>query len=273
MYDFFYKKTEYLNKYTLALALLGVAAIITGVVFLCLPSIKAAKNVWENRPQKFRLVTILPEDCADCFDIYQVTDFIGEALDVKYSAKKEYGAASAKAELLIKTYNIKTLPTFILQGNIEKSKIGELFDEASVGFKDGKTFVYANNFPPFYNLEEKQVRGRFNITYLTDNSCAACYNIGLHDNALQNLVMTPSASSTIDISSVEGKKLMNDYKIHYAPTILIKGDTDAYQNFGNLWETVGTIEKDGTYIFREKGLNLMGVYKNLWTGALMNVTK
>lgn len=273
MFNFFYKNESYLNKYTLGLALLGVAGLLVGLVFLGMPAIKAAKNIWESRPQKMRLIVIEPQDCADCFDIYQVTDFIKEAAGIKYAGKKIYKADSANAELLIKKYEIKILPTFILAGDVKKAKLEELFDETDIGFADAKIFVYANKFPPFYNVGDKQIRGRFDLTYLSDKSCDKCYDVYLHDRALQNLIMAPSASSTIDVASPEGKKLILDYKIKSVPTIIIKGDMDAYQNFAQLWETVGTIEKDGTYIFRDAGLKLMGAYKNLWTGKLENETK
>ncbi|MFH1193547.1 MAG: hypothetical protein V1661_00970 [bacterium] len=270
MFNFFYKNESYLNKYTLGLAVLGVAGLLTGLVFLGMPAIKAAKSIYNNRPVRMRLIVIKPADCKECFDIYQVTDFIQQTLGVKYSGKKEYTADSASGKKLIEAYKITSLPSFILQGDINKVKLGELFDASSIGFTDAKTFVYANKFPPFYNVADKQVRGKFNLTYLTDKSCATCYDVSLHDRALENLVMKPSASSTIDIVSPEGKKLISDYKIKLVPTILIKGDMDAYQNFAKLWETVGTIEKDGTYIFRDAGLKLMGAYKNLWTGKLEN---
>ncbi|MFA5133756.1 MAG: hypothetical protein WC459_03065 [Patescibacteria group bacterium] len=270
MYNFFYKEDGYLNKYTLGLALLGVAGLLAGLILLMPQAIKAGKGILDARPQKMRLIVIKPQDCADCFDIYQVTDFIEQTLGIKYSHKKEYAAGSPNAELLIKTYKITTLPTFILQGDIEKAKLLELFDEASVAFSDKKTFVYANKFPPFYGLEDKTIQGRFNITYLTDKACDKCYDVYLHDIALNNLIMRPSASSTIDISSTEGKKFLSNYKIQYVPTILLSGDLDAYQNFKELWQTVGTIEKDGSYVFRLDGLKSMGAYKNLWTGRLEN---
>jgi len=270
MYNFFYKEDGYINKLTLGLALLGVAGLITGLIFLASPTVKAVKNIIASQPKKMKLIVIKPKDCADCFDVYQVTDFIKETLQVQYSKQKEYQSDSANAELLINTYKIEALPTFILQGDIKNSKLGELFDESSIAFSDDKTFVYSNKFPPLYTLKDQQVKGRFSLTYLADKSCDKCYDVYLHNTALENLIMKPSASSTVDISSDEGKKLISDYKIQYVPTIILKGDLGAYESFAQVWETVGTIEKDGAYVFREKGLNVMGAYKNLWTGKIQN---
>lgn len=270
MYSFFYRKQNYVNEFTLTLGLISVISVILGVVLLVAPAVKSGLAIWENQPKKFKLITIVPENCKECFDIKQVSDFVEGALGVKYSSKKEYTSNSKNAELLIKTYNIKVLPTFILQGDVKSIKLDELFDSASIGKLEDKTFVYANKFPPYYDVESKAVKGKFSITYLIDDTCADCYDVYLHNTALSNLVMTPTASSTIDVSSDEGGKLLSDYKIQYVPTILLSGDLDTYQNFKKLWETVGTIEGDGTYIFREGGLKLMGAYENLKTKKVEN---
>lgn len=273
MFHFWYHKEEPVTKFTVILAAIVIIFSLVGAVFLAQPAAKALKNIIKNYQGRYRLIVIKPQDCKDCFDIYQVSDFVKDAKGINVGKVKEYAAGSQNAELLIKTYKIKNLPTFVLQGDIGRLNLKEVFDDASVGFMGDKVFVYNNEFPPFYNLDEKKIRGEFGITYLTDNSCVKCYDVYLHDKALDNLVMKPTASSTVDISSAEGKNLLGDYKIKSVPTMILKGDLDAYQNFKKLWESVGTIEKDGTYVFREKGLNLMGVYKNLENGALMNVIK
>lgn len=268
MFNFWYHKENPVTRLTVILAAIVLIFSLVGAFFLGRPAISAVKNIIKNYRDGYRLIIIRPENCVNCFDIYQVSDFLKDIKGIKYSRIKEYKAGSPNAELLIKTYKIKNLPTLILQGDVEKLSLKEMMDEASIGAIDNKTFVYNNFFPPYYSLEEKKMRGEFNITYLTDKTCAKCYDVYLHDRALQNLYMKPAASSTIDMSSVEGKKAISDYKIKYVPTVIMMGDMDAYQNLKTLWQSVGTIEKDGAYIFREDGLKLMGTYKNIVTGAL-----
>lgn len=270
MFNFWYHKENPVNKFTAILAAIVMIFSLVGAFFLIQPVILAAKNIIKNYRDGYRLIVIQPENCGNCFDIYQVSDFLKNSKGVKYLKIKEYKSGTSNAELLIKTYKIKNLPTFVLQGDINKLALKEIMDESSIGAIDDKAFVYNNFFPPFYSLDEKKVRGEFNVTYLIDKTCAKCYDVYLHDRALQNLYMKPAASSTIDVSSAEGKKAVGDYKIKYVPTIIMNGDIEAYQNLKNLWQTVGTIEKDGAYIFREEGLKLMGAYKNIATGALMS---
>ncbi len=273
MFHFWYNKEGEVGKFSMILGFAVAALALAGAVFLARPSMQVAQKLIKSWQGSYRLIVIQPDDCKDCFDIYQVPDFIKDAKGIKIKKAKEYKASSVNADLLIKTYKIKNLPTFILQGDVKSLVVSELFDETNIAFTDDKTFVYSNHFAPFYNLDEKKVRGEFNLTYITDLSCAKCYDVSLHDRAMENLVMKPVASSTADIAMPDGKKLISDYKITSVPTIILQGDLDAYQDFDKLWKTVGTIEKDGAYVFREEGLKLMGVYKNLKNGSLMNVVK
>ncbi|MBU4421616.1 hypothetical protein L6259_03280 [Candidatus Parcubacteria bacterium] len=271
MYDFLYKKQdEGANKFVLTLALICVATFLGGAILLFSPALAKGKALLKNLPKKAELIVILPENCDNCFDIYQVSDFLESVVGVKYKKVKEYNSDETNADLLIKAYDIKNLPTFIVKGDLKDLKLDELFSEENIGQYDDNVFVYKNYFPPYYSIEEGKVRGEFEITYLTDEKCIGCYDVHLHDVALQNLVMTPTASSTVDVSTTEGKDLLNKYQIKHAPTMLLMGDLNAYQNFNELWKTVGTVESDGTYIFREDGLKLMGVYENVWTKVLYN---
>ncbi len=273
MFNFWHNKEGEVGKFSMILGVAVAALALAGMIFLIKPSARMVQKIIKSWQGSYKLIVIKPDNCKDCFDIYQVSDFVKDAKAIKYSRVKEYKASNSNAELLIKTYKIKNLPTFILQGDIKALGLDQVFDASSTAFIDDKNFVYNNAFPPFYSLDEKKVRGEFNITYLTDLSCTKCYDVYLHDKAMENLVMNPAASSTIDMALPEGKKMVADYKITALPTIILQGDMDAYQNFKKLWETVGTVEKDGAYIFRESGLGLMGVYKNLKNGALINVTK
>jgi hypothetical protein len=265
----FFNKSEeaVLSGKKIFLAFVAVAALLAGTVMMALPGIKEAGNILQKARKNPRLIVIRPDDCKDCFDINQVTDFLKGVLGVQYKSVQELKASSAGA--LINQYKIEKLPTFILEGDIKALDIGKIFDAASIQTQTDKVFVYKNNFPPYYNTANQKIEGRFELIYLTDAACKECYDVKLHELALANLVMTPSASSTIDIASTEGKKLVADYKITSAPTILLQGDMAAYQNFAQLWTTVGSVEKDGSYIFREIGLELMGKYQNIKTGKVI----
>ena len=272
MFKFFYNKEDPINKFTIALAVICLITTLVGSVLIFSSAKTLLPKVLKSFPAKVKLIVIEPDNCSDCFKITQVADFIKELNKIKYSPIKKYKASDASADLLIKTYNIKVLPAFILQGDLKNLNLDKIFNEQNIGKLTDNLFVYTNYFPPYYDVEKKEIKGRFNMIYLTDAACTDCYDVYLHDKALENLVMTASASSTIDVASDAGKDYIKRYSIKYAPTILMKGDLDTYQNFKKLWETVGTIESDGMYIFREAGLDLMGKYQDLQSGKTIEKT-
>lgn len=275
MYTFFYKpKEDYVNKYTLILAFITLICLLAGVVLMFSSVKKAMDKMLGQRPIKLRLIVLEPDNCKNCFEISKITDFVKNVYsNVEYKKIKKYKASDKNAESLIKVHKIEKLPTFILQGNLKSLELDKLFDSSNIKSLTKKEFVYKNHFPPYYDLSEKKTRGQFSILYLTDKNCKKCYDVNLHKTAFENLVMRPISSSTVEAYSTAGKNAIKQYNIKYAPTILLRGDLDAYQDFKNLWKTVGTIEKDGTYVFRESGLKLMGAYKNINTWKMMNVTK
>ena len=272
MFKFFYNREDPINRFTIILALVCLITTLVGSLLLSSSAKSLVPKLLKNLPTKMKLIVIEPDNCSDCFDITQVTDFIKDISKIKYSPVKKYKASDSNAGLLMKTYNIKVLPTFILQGDVKKLGIDRIFGKENIGKLEDKLFVYNNYFPPYYDVDKKEIKGRFGMVYLTDGSCTDCYDVYLHDKALKNLIMAPSASSTIDVSSDAGKEYIKKYSIQYAPTVLLNGDLDTYQNFKKLWETVGSIESDGRYVFREKGLDLMGKYKNLQTGKIIDRT-
>jgi len=266
MFKFFHKKSIWDSKITLVILAVVVVSIIVGAVLLVKPAINAFNK---NSANKAELVIIQPSDCGDCFDIYQVIDFLKNDFQLTFTGEKEYQSNSFTGKKLIKDNDIKVLPTFLIRGTgVEALGLDKILAEGTFGKNEKDLFVYKNIFPPYYDLENKDVKGRFDMIMLTDESCVDCYDVETHKTAFENLIINPTNINKIDVSSDEGKQLVSDYSIVDVPTIVLKGDLDAYQGFKSLWETVGSVEEDGVYVFREAGLKLMGRYKNLETGEV-----
>ena len=99
--------------------------------------------------------------------------------------------------------------------------------------------------------------------------CDDCYDISLHDTALTNLGLSPKSAATFDVSSDQGKSLVQEYNITKVPTILMSGDLSEYQGLQQVWSLVGEVSDDGTYIFT--GLEEMGTYKDLESGKVVEI--
>lgn len=257
------------------LLVLAVLSIIAFNGFL-LYRVKGGQGFWsENKNTavseslaEINLTVISAEDCKECFNTSKLLSTIRESDKVKVVKDNTYDKNSRKGKKLIEQYGITRLPVVLISGNVEK-----IFDTASFTQNLGKqagdgTLVMTNIPPPYLDLATGNVKGKFTAIYLTDKSCAECYDTALHRQALEGLLMIPAEEKFYDRAEEEGKRLIDTYKIIAAPTLLLQGELDAFPQLQQVWPTVGTIETDGTYVFRS-GLQQMGDYLDLKTNKLV----
>lgn len=222
-------------------------------------------------PAKINIVKITDKNCPDCFDLEKIVSQMRKT-NVKIKREKNLDRQDAEAQKIISQYNISRLPVFLVTGDLDKNNelisFWKIFGEKR---DDGKTFLLTKVFPPYIEAVNGEVRGRFTLIYLTDVSCDKCYDVTRHEVALSNLGLLAGAenSRAVDVKTTEGKELVKKYKIEYIPTIILQGDLTLYDALTQVWKNVGTVEDDGTYVFREEGEKIMGIYKNLKTGKII----
>ena len=168
---------------------------------------------------------------------------------------------------MLKKYNITKVPTALIKGDFSGNQyLEELNGTAGEVVDDG--FLITKLQPPFLDLEQDRLRGLFEVTYLDDESCEECYDIEEHKTVLERLVLKPSSERYLDVSSDEGKLLIEEYGISAVPTVVFRGDLLVYERLIEIWEQVGSIEDDGAWVLRE-GVASMGTYKQLPEGAII----
>lgn len=226
-----------------------------------------AKTEEKARPTNLELTVISDSNCFDCFNIDQVIDFLKEQ-NVKIISENRVEFNSDEGKRLTQENEIEKIPTFIVSGEIDKILALKSFFENTGAIKDN-IFVFKKVNPPYILVESGEVKGRFELIYLSDISCIECYDVSRHEISLLNFGMKVFKEKTIDISSQEGKELVKKYNITRVPTILLFGDLKEYSNFQQAWSQVGTITSDGVYVFR--GTEVMGTYKDLKTGKIIEV--
>ena len=161
------------------------------------------------------------------------------------------------------------MPALVVTGEINKDdSLIKFF--ANLGQSDEETFVLRHKFYPYKDLTENTVRGKTQIYLLSDETCEECYDVKQHLSILGSYGLNASTAITTDISSKLGQELLQKYRITKIPTLVLTGDLDVFANLKKVWPQVGTMETDGTYVFRS-GLDSTKVtYKNLSTGELIN---
>jgi hypothetical protein len=168
----------------------------------------------------------------------------------------------------VKEYDVSKLPTVVVEFQGQTGTSTDNFFSPALGKTIGDRFILTQILAPYYDLSANKLKGLIKVTYLADKSCTECYDVKNHETALKNLGVDIKNSRTVDVSSAEGKALIDKYKITKVPTMIITGEVGEYKLLTQAWGEVGTIAADGAYVFT--AVNLMGdSYKDLTTGKVI----
>ena len=280
-----YKKTSGFSInfwFLLVLALVVLSSLAVNFIFSSRTNTilnnKIAEAKEAERPADIDIIILkdLNTSCDDCFDVNPMINSIKEA-NIKINSERIIDINSSEGMELINKFVITRVPTFIMTGEIEKDsslktlwpKIGEVSAQGGSA-SDGKnnTFIFRQVSAPYILTVSGDVIGRAKLTMIWDRSCTECYDVTQHEIVLKQFGFFQEGQ-TIDAASEEGKELIEKYKIKLLPTTVLTGDINAYPALEAVWPSVGTVEEDGAYVFRE-GVKQMGIYKDLNTGDVVN---
>ena len=263
----FFKKDVHLYLQGATVLLFIIVIIFT---FSLLNKIDS-KGIENNESLPLEVTFLITPDCESCFPLDTFKDYLLEN-NLSKDQIKEVDYDSRKGEKILDQYSITKVPTIVIQGdNIkDESFVKQLRDAVGIGEFRQDAFIVTRLQPPYLDLEDGDIKGEFEVVYLDDSSCERCYDVEDHNIIFDRLAMIPSKRSTVDISSEEGKALIEEYVVTTVPTILIRGELEYYASLTEVWEFVGTKEEDGTYVLR-KGVQDMGVYKRLPSEEIVEI--
>lgn len=210
------------------------------------------------------LAYVNASSCSECSDLMPAVQQLSSL--VKVTSVKVVDKDSAEGAGLIAKYSMAKLPGILISSDIAEYPIASQLAQAGTVEKDGVIALGAN--PPYLNLSTGKVAGIASLTMLNDSSCTGCYNVMFHSSVVNGYGVYLSSTKVVDASSAEGKSLISKYKIIAVPTILMAGDLAPYAQLNAIWKTVGTVESDGTYVFRAMSAIAGMPYKNLTTGKV-----
>lgn len=269
-----HKKDTKMQKIIIGLALVFLAIAVYDVYIVytsnAIVNEKIVASAEAAKPANLEITKILAQSCNDCFDISQVENAIGQ-LNVKTSPQRILDYTSAEAKQLISKYSIKKIPALLITGEIEKagisfwSQIGTQETDGTLVLRFGAPYV-----EPSTGMEV----GKAELVNIVDKTCGSCYNVSVQESILKNgFGFVFSGIKTYDVNSTDGTRLVSLYNITKIPTILISPDAKYYEGLQQIWKQVGTIEKDGWYVFRNmQGLQGVNSYKDLSLNKIMNTT-
>ncbi len=218
------------------------------------------------------IITLEDSSCAECSPLKLLVESM-KAQGVAITENKSFDIGSIKAKELIKRYNITKVPAILLSEDAALyPQIGEVWDSIGTYEPDGM-LVQREVVPPYRDLATGEIKGLVSMISLVDSSCEECYSISLHKLSLARFGVKIADEKQLDISSAEDSEeaydLIEKYNITEIPTIILSPEAEDYDYFITIWESVGSIEKDGRFIFRSNPA-MNAPYKDLVTGELMN---
>lgn len=207
------------------------------------------------RPAKISFISIKDSSCADCAGLEPYTSTFRKK-NVNITSERTIEAGSDEGKKLIAGFGIKRVPTLIIQGELAKSAdLAKLL--SFLGKTEKDTFVLTTPDPsaplaPYIDLSTGQVKGRIGLILISDKSCADCPDAEVFKQVVAGAgVINPENKGVLDVADAEGARLVSKYKITAVPTFVLTGEAGEYTALVKEWPKLGTIEKDGAYVFRE----------------------
>ena len=202
-----------------------------------------------------RLKEIYDSSCAECSSLSGFKKQL-EAVGIGIEEYESIDSNSENGKNLIAQNNLKFTPSLLISKDIENywwvfSQLEESLTE------NDEYYVLKNPVFPYKDLTTQSIKGKVDITYLTDNSCENCYNISILKSSFQSLGIYIDDENYVDISSTQGKGFLSKYEITAVPTVILSKEIKDYELIKEALEQVGTFETDGKFIFRK--LDLLNV--------------
>jgi hypothetical protein len=228
---------------------------------------------------KGQVTAILLEEksCTNCFNLSQVMDQLKQA-GIKMSSETRVDSKSDEGKQLISQYKIEKLPTIIFNKDaLEYDVIKQVWSQVGSEESDGKLVLRLVS-PPYFNVSTSKTEGLVDLTIITDSTCKECFNASaLKDLFAQSFSMVFAKTEIVDVSSGNGKTLTGKYKMELIPAVILSKEASAYPNIGQAWGQVGTMEQDGSFVFRnvpllkdyfdQQGQSFS--YKNITSGEIL----
>ncbi len=193
-------------------------------------------------------IIIKDDACKACRDLSLMVQSLRQN-GVFIGKEKALDSSGTEAKGLIGKYNLTKVPALLVSKDIE-AYAGIVQSISNLKSKDGSYYIIESQ-APYIEAESGKLRGMAKLILLNDSSCPECYDVGIHKSALKGLGVSTEEERVMDANSAEGKQLISKYSIKNAPTLILSGDLKVYEGLNGVWDQVGTIEADGTYVFRE----------------------
>lgn len=143
---------------------------------------------------------------------------------------------------------IERAPAYLVSEHVLEYEGGQEFIEG-MGFEEINGGYRSYVRYPAYNFSSQQVNGLVDMVKIGFEECDECYDEEIHTEIVQNII-GPGLNDVETKDVTRSGDLVEEYEISQVPTFILQGDMDKYPELMAAWEQVGTVEEDGTFVFR-----------------------
>ena len=223
---------------------------------------------------RVKAISIVDSGCANCTNFEGFVDYLRQN-GVSISESKEVEWNSAEGKELLKKFSTTKAPALLISEDISEYKLIPALMKNQLNATVSQGWFAMSAFKaPYREVSSGKVVGLAELILLKDSSCSECYKVEVNKNILGRFGIVFGSEREIDVSSAEGKTLIEKYKIKKAPIILISPEGKFYGEFISAWTStaqnqpaVGSVESDGWYIMRTP--EVIGPVKDLETGKVV----
>lgn len=234
------------NKLTLKnIILIALAAVLLGELLVTAQTIFSTQE--GIRPANLNLVRIVDANCVSCTTVGSLSNLIENNTNAKIGNIKTLEFSSLDAKALIMQYNITKIPAVVVTGEFKKDNIVSLWGQLNGRMLTDAVVIEAQ--PPYVDAQTSNEVGLVAVTYVVDSSCTICGNLTGVVNLFQQQGMAVSSTQTIEYSSSEGQKAIQDYSIQRIPAVVFSNDIAAYPAIQQLLLSLNSTERNGSYAF------------------------
>ncbi len=185
--------------------------------------------------------------CKDCVSLSPLKDQL-EKLGIVVKDYQAVESTGQEGKNLIKDNNLQFLPSLIMSKDVKE--YWWFFDKLKPSLTETQNYyVFNAPIPPYKDLGTGELKGAVEITYLNDKSCADCYDSKTLKKAFSSFGILIKSERSVDVSSSEGKALIDKYKITKVPTAILSKEISDYKSIKSVMDGMGTYESDGTFVY------------------------
>jgi hypothetical protein len=196
------------------------------------------------------ITNIVDSSCTQCIDTSTLANAFKQA-GVAITSEETFEYNTPEAKEVIEKFDIEKVPSLVISGDItEYDAVKQIWDQLNATEKEGYYVLHALQ-PPFRDLQNEEITGLVQLIKIVDGSCPECFNVSLFETTLQGFGVAFSDIKEYDISTIDGKALVDKYGITKVPTVLISPETSEYPGLSQIWPQVGSVADDGWFVFRQ----------------------